>query len=214
MTAKTERTQTFGEEVANSVTHGIGALCVLIAAPFLIVAASSRGGALAALSVGVYCATVVMLYVVSTLYHALRPCRAKQVFRTLDHSAIFLLIAGTYTPFALGVLWGPWGWGLLAAVWSLACVGIGAEAMGWRHARRLSMVLYLAMGWVAVFAIVPIVEHIAPAGIVLLVTGGIAYTAGVGFYAMKQVRYAHMVWHVFVLMGSTLHFIAVARYAA
>lgn len=214
MSGKTERTQTFGEEVANSVTHGIGALCVLTAAPFLVMEVSSRGGALAGLSVGIYCVTVVLLYLVSTLYHAMRPCRAKQVLRTLDHSAIFLLIAGTYTPFALGVLRGPWGWGLLACVWSLAVVGIGAEAMGWRYARKLSIALYLVMGWLAVFAIGPIVEHIALGGIVLLVAGGVAYTVGVGFYALKQVRYAHMVWHVFVLIGSTLHFVAVARYAA
>jgi hemolysin III len=214
MTGKTERIQTFGEEVANSVTHGIGALCVLTATPFLVVESSSRGGALAGLAVGVYCATIVTLYLVSTLYHAMRPCRAKQVFRTLDHSAIFLLIAGTYTPFALGALWGPWGWGLLAGVWSLAGVGIIVQATGRQYARRVSMMLYLVMGWLALIAIGPMIEHIAWAGIVLLAAGGVAYTAGVGFYVLKQVRYAHMVWHIFVLIGSTLHFIAVARYAA
>lgn len=214
MAARTDRTQSLGEEIANSVSHGFGAVSVLAAAPFVVVAASSHGGAIAGASVSVYCITIALLYVSSTLYHALRPGRAKRIFQVLDHSAIFLLIAGTYTPFALGALWGPWGWGLLGAVWSMAISGIVVEAIGWRHAHRLALGLYLGMGWLALFAIKPIGEHVATAGIVLLVAGGLAYTVGVAFYAMKGVRYAHLVWHIFVLAGSALHFVAVARYAA
>ena len=214
MERRAHRPQTLGEEIANAVSHGFGALTVLAAAPFLIVATASRGGAVAGLSVTIYCATIALLYVSSTFYHALRPGRAKRVFRVLDHSAIFLLIAGTYTPFALGALWGPWGWGLLAAVWSLALIGIAVDATRWRYAHRLAVGLYVGMGWLAVVAIGPIMAHVAVPGIALLVGGGLAYTVGVVFYALKGVRYAHLVWHLFVLAGSALHFVAVVGYAA
>ena len=206
------RVQSFGEEVANAVSHGFGALTVLVAAPFVVAASAQRGTAAAA-GVCVYCGTIAVLYVASTMYHAARPGRAKRVLQVLDHSAIFLLIAGTYTPFALGVLWGMWGWGLLFAVWSLAAFGIAIEAAGWKYAHRVAVGLYLGMGWLAVIAIGPIVEHVATWGIVLLVAGGLFYTLGVAFYALKGVRYAHFVWHLFVLVGSALHLVAVARYA-
>jgi len=205
--------QSVGEEIANAVSHGIGALAVVVAAPFLVVAAS-RSGLAVATGVGIYCASVATLYVSSTLYHSLRQPRIKKVLQVLDHSAIFLLIAGTYTPFTLGVLWGPVGWGLLASVWGLAAVGIAIEAIGWRYAHRLAVGLYLVMGWLALIAIGPIVERLTTTGLALLVAGGLAYTLGVVFYGLKRVRYAHFVWHVFVLMGSALHFAAVFRYAA
>jgi hemolysin III len=208
------RVQSVGEEIANAVSHAVGAVAILAATPVLVAAALSRHDALAAASVSVYCATVALLYLASTLYHALRPGRAKRVCRALDHSAIFLLIAGTYTPFALGVLRGPWGWGLLASVWTLAAVGIAIDGSPWRHARKASIALYVAMGWQALLAIGPIVERVAPAGIGLLVAGGLCYTVGIGFYALKRVRYTHLVWHLWVLIGSALHFVAVARYAA
>ncbi|MEW6131206.1 MAG: hemolysin III family protein [Acidobacteriota bacterium] len=214
MNAKTERMPTLGEEIANAISHGFGAVSALAASPFLLVAASARGGALAVTSASIYCTSLALLYLSSTLYHALPQGRAKRVFQIFDHSAIFVLIAGTYTPFALGALRGAWGWSVLAAVWSLAVVGIVVEAIGWRYRHIVSMALYLIMGWLALPAMRPIIERVATPGIILLVIGGVTYTLGVGFYALKKVRYAHLVWHLFVLAGSAIHFVAVMLYAA
>ena len=209
-----KRPQSPGEEIANTVSHGVGLLAAVAATPILVVGAIQRGGTAGGIGAGVFASTVALLYLTSVLYHALPANRAKPVLRVLDHGAIFLLIAGTYTPFTLGVLRGPWGWSLLGLVWSLALVGVVLKATsGVRHP-RLSLGLYLAMGWLIVIAIKPLWLLMPTAGILWLLAGGIAYTAGVVFYAADHRRYSHFVWHLFVLAGTACHFIAVLRYAA
>lgn len=208
-----KHTQSLGEEIANSVSHGVGLLLALIAAPVLVLHAIQRGDGAGIVGASVFAATMVLLYITSTLYHALPPSRAKAIFRILDHSAIYLLIAGTYTPFALGVLRGPWGSSLLILVWGLALVGIGLKATGGVGHPRLSTAVYLAMGWLVVVAAKPLVVGIPLWGLFWLVTGGLVYTAGVGFFAAPRLRYSHFVWHLFVATGTSCHFVAVLRYA-
>ncbi len=162
----------------------------------------------------VFGGTVVTLYLASTLYHALPSHEAKRVFRMIDHGAVFLLIAGTYTPFTLGVLRGVWGWTLFGLVWSLALIGIVLTFVGGLRFLRLSTGLYLGMGWLLLIAIRPLWQRVPTAGLLWLLAGGIAYTVGVGFLAAKRMRYSHFVWHLLVLAGSSCHFIAVLRYAA
>jgi hemolysin III len=161
----------------------------------------------------VFAATMLLLYLTSTLYHALPRNKAKRVFRVLDHGAIFLLIAGTYTPFTLGVLRGAWGWTLFGLVWSLALFGIVLKAVGGIRYPRLSTALYIGMGWLAIIAVRPLLLHVPPSGLLWLVGGGVAYTAGVAFYAAERLRYGHFVWHLFVLTGTSCHFWAVLWYA-
>jgi len=208
------RAQSGGEEIANSVSHGVGLVAALCAAPFLIVHAARKGSEAFLLGASVFALTAVALYLGSTLYHALPPGKAKRVFRVIEHSAIYLLIAGTYTPFTLGVLRGAWGFTLLALVWGLAAVGVALQVVGLPRYPRLSMALYLGMGWLVVMAIRPLWLHVPAAGLAWLVAGGLAYTAGVGFFAAKRLRYGHFVWHLFVLAGTVCHFIAVLFYAA
>ena len=208
------RAQSLGEEIANSVSHGVGLLAAVAAAPFLIVDAAQRGGPTGVIGASVFASTVGLLYLASVLYHALPPNRAKRVFEVLDHGAIFLLIAGTYTPFTLGVLHGAWGWSLLGLVWSLALAGVVLKAICGVRYPGFSVGLYLAMGWVVLIAVKPLWLRMPAEGFFWLLSGGIAYTAGVAFYAAKRVRYSHFVWHLFVLAGTACHFIAVLRYAA
>jgi len=208
------RVPSLGEEIANSVSHGVGVLAALAATPFLVLAAVRRGGAAAIVGASVFAGTAVVLYLASTLYHALPRNNAKRVFQVIDHSAIFLLIAGTYTPFTLGVLRGAWGWTLFAVVWGLAVLGVTLKAVGGIGYARLWTTLYLGMGWLALIAIRPLWLHVPAAGWLWLIAGGLAYTAGVAFYAAERVRYAHFVWHVFVLIGTVCHFFAVLWYAA
>jgi hemolysin III len=203
-----------GEEIANSVSHGVGVVAAVAASPFLVLDATRRGGALAIVGASVFAGSAVVLYLASTLYHALSNNRAKRVFRIIDHSAIFLLIAGTYTPFALGALRGSVGWTLLGVVWGLAAVGITLKSVAGIRYPWLSTTLYLAMGWLALIAIRPLWVHVPVAGWLWLIAGGLAYTAGIAFYAAERVRYAHFVWHVFVLLGTVCHFFAVLWYAA
>ena len=208
-----ERRLSLGEEIANSVTHGVAALASVAALPILLVVAISRRDPWQVVGGAIFGATLVMLYLASTLYHALPHPRAKRVFRVLDHSAIYLLIAGTYTPFALGALRGPWGWALLGAVWTLAALGITAKAtLGFRFP-RLSTAVYVAMGWLALIAVQPLLAHVGVAGLMWLLAGGLCYTAGVVFFAWERLRYGHMVWHLFVAAGSVCHFFAVLWYA-
>jgi hemolysin III len=207
------RPQTRGEEIANSVSHGVGFLAALAAFPILVVGARQHGPAAVAGAV-VFATTAALLYLTSTLYHTLAPTRAKRIFRVLDHGAIYLLIAGTYTPFTLGILRGPWGWALLGLVWCLAAAGVTFKAMGGAHYSRLSTGLYLAMGWLAVIAAKPLWDLMPGWGLFWLVAGGLAYTAGVGFYAARRMRYGHFLWHLSVLTGTGCHFVAVLRYAA
>ncbi len=208
------RLPSLGEEIANSVSHGVGVLAALAATPFLVLAAARRGGALAIVGASVFAGTTVVLYLASTLYHALPRNRAKRVFQVIDHSAIFLLIAGTYTPFTLGVLRGAWGWTLFGVVWGLAVLGVTLKSLGGIRYPRLSAMLYLGMGWLALIAIRPLWVHLPAAGWLWLIAGGLAYTAGMAFYAAERVRYGHLVWHLFVLLGTGCHFIAVLWYAA
>jgi len=206
------RAQSRGEELANSVSHGLGFLAALMALPVLVVGAVPHGAA-AIVGASVFAATMALLYLASTLYHALAPNRAKRVFQILDHAAIYLLIAGTYTPFTLGVLRGPWGWTVFGCIWALAVGGIALKAVGGVRYPRLSTGLYVVMGWLVLVAAKPLWHAMPGWGLFWLVAGGVAYTAGVGFYAADRMRYAHFVWHLFVLAGTACHVIAVLRYA-
>jgi len=197
-----------GEEIANSVTHGVGLLLAAAGLAVLVTFAALRGTAWHVVGCSIYGSTLVLLYAASTLYHAIPAARAKRVLRVLDHSAIFLLIAGTYTPFTLVNLRGPWGWSLFGVVWGLALLGIALQTGRLRHP-VLAVALYLVMGWTIVVAIRPLLRAIAPGGLALLVAGGLAYTLGITFYAWKRLPYAHSVWHGFVLLGSALHFFAI-----
>lgn len=208
------RPQSVGEEIANAVSHGAGLAASLGAAPVLIVHAVRGGGAARIVGVSVFAATMVLLYLASTLYHALPRSRAKRVFRVIEHSGIFLLIAGTYTPFTLGVLRGPRGWTLLGLVWGLAAVGIGLTAVCGVRYPILSTAVYVAMGWLVMTVVGPLCLRMPTAGLVWLLLGGIAYTAGVAFFAAKRLPFGHFVWHLFVLVGTTCHFFAVMWYAA
>lgn len=201
------------EEVANSISHGLGLIAAIAAVPILVLSAARDGSTSYVFGVGVFAVSVVLLYLASTLYHALTHDRAKEVFRLLDHSAIFLLIAGTYTPFTLGVLRGPWGWSLLVAVWTLATIGLTLKAVFGIKYRWPSMALYVVMGWLAIIAIRPIWLQIPLPGILLVAGGGIAYTGGLAFFAMHRIRYNHFIWHLFVLIGTTCHFLAVLWYS-
>jgi hemolysin III len=208
------RAQTLGEEIANSISHGVGLLASIVAAPFLIVAAL-RFGPANVVGASVFAATMMLLYLASTLYHALPPGRAKRIFMKLDHGAIYVFIAGSYTPFALGALSGPWGWSLFGVVWGLAVVGVLLKAFDRLSHPWLSTGLYLAMGWLVLVAAVPLIHRVPAAGVAWLVAGGLAYTAGVAFFALdSRIKYAHAVWHSFVMAGTGCHFIAVLGYAA
>ena len=209
-----ERTQSRGEEIANSVSHGVGFLAAIAAAPVLVLSAVRHDGAARVVGASVFAATMVLLYLTSTLYHALPRNRAKQVFQILDHAAIFLMIAGTYTPFTLGVLRGTWGWTLFGLVWGLALAGVGLTVRGGVRYPKLRTGLYLAMGWLILIAVKPLWLRVPSWGLFWLAAGGIAYTVGVAFYAAKRVRYSHFVWHLFVITGTACHFIAVLRFAA
>jgi hemolysin III len=208
-----KRPQSVGEEIANSVSHGAGFLGAVIATPFLLVEAAGHGVA-NLVGAAVFAVTVMLAYLASTLYHAVAAPRAKQILRIIDHGSIFLLIAGTYTPFTLGVLRGGWGWTLFGLIWSLALAGLAMKALGGVRYRRLSVVVYLAMGWLVLVAIGPLVERMAPAGLAWLVAGGVCYTLGVVFYALDGRRFLHFIWHLFVLAGTACHFVAVMGYAA
>jgi len=207
------RTLSFGEEIANSVTHGAGLVAFAIGLPILVATAAERGDELQVLGCSVFASCLVLLYAASTIYHALPQSRAKQIFRVADHIAIYLVIAGSYTPFLLGVLRGPFGWTLCAVIWGLAALGILHKLLLGMRFPHLSTAFYLAMGWLAVVAIGPITRHVPSDGLAWLAAGGLLYTAGVVFYAWERLRYGHMVWHLFVLAGSACHFVAVLRYA-
>ncbi len=207
------RPQTIAEEVANSVSHGLGFVMALAGAPILIVAATQRGTLSDVIAVSVFAAAMALMYLSSTIYHALPQGQAKRVFQVLDHSAIYLLIAGTYTPFTLGVLQGAWGWTLFGLVWGLAAFGVLVKAFAGIRWHGLSTALYLGMGWLALIAAKPLWESLPLAGLAWLLAGGIAYTAGVYFYAKKTLRFGHFVWHLFVVAGTACHFVAVWKYA-
>lgn len=206
--------QSVGEEIANSASHAIGFVAAFVGTPYLVRAALRRGDPTGVVAVSIFAATLLLLYLASTLYHAVRPGRAKRVFRILDHGAVYLLIAGTYTPFTLISLHGVWGWSLFGVVWGLAALGIVLTATGAMRHPQASTILFLAMGWLIVVAIRPLWLHLPLDGFIWLVAGGLAYTVGVGFLTAPRLRYGHFIWHLLVLVGSTCHYIAVLRYAA
>ena len=216
MTPKSEHKQShaysLGEEIANAITHGVGALLSIVALVLLVVAAALWGNTWHLASAIVYGLTMFLLYMASTLYHAITHEKARHVFKVIDHAGIYLLIAGTYTPFTLVTMRDSGGWWLFAIVWVLAVAGIAAEAFWVYRPKWVSAVVYLAMGWLAIFAIKPLAANLEPGGVWLMVGGGLAYTLGTVFYVLKRVKYMHMVWHIWVLAGSALHFLAVMFY--
>lgn len=209
-----ERVPTAGEELASCLSHGFGLLASLAALPILAWNAWRQQDFWQLVGASVFGVTLVLLYAASTGYHLFRPgSRAKRMFRLLDHAAIYLLIAGTYTPFALGALRGPWGWSVLGAVWTLALAGIILKLrVGFRY-EGISTGVYLLMGWLVILVIRPLVAQIGVAGFGWLLAGGLSYSLGVIFFAMKRLRFAHFYWHGFVLVGSACHLVAVLRYA-
>jgi hemolysin III len=203
--------QTIGEEIANSVTHGVAAALSIAALVILVVFAALRGNAWHVVSCAVFGITLILLYLASTLYHALPPGKAKQVFRILDHASIYLLIAGTYTPFTLVTLRGPWGWSIFGVVWALAVAGVVFQSLLIGRLPALSTTVYILMGWVVVVAARPLIHALPWGGLLWMLAGGLAYTLGVYFFASKT-KFAHMVWHLFVIAGSLCHFFAVLFY--
>ncbi|NNM69047.1 MAG: hemolysin III family protein [Gallionella sp.] len=209
------REQSRGEELANSLSHGLGLVAALVGTPFLILHAVRHDTARSVTGVSIFAATMVLLYLGSTLYHALPAGKAKRVFQTIEHAAIYLLIAGTYTPFTLGVLHGAWGWSLLGIIWGLALAGVILKMSNRLSHPVLSTGLYLLMGWLIVVAAVPMYARVPVSGLLLLVAGGVAYTIGVAFFVTDaRLRYGHFIWHLFVLAGTTCHYFGVLWYAA
>lgn len=210
----TDRPQTLGEEIANTVSHGIGFLLAVASLPILAYVAARDGRAADVVAASIFSATMMVLYFVSALYHAVPAGPAKTWLNRLDHAAIFLFIAGSYTPFVLGVLHGPWGWSLFGVVWAIAAVGVTLKLLNRLSHPLLSTGLYVAMGWVAVVAAGPLMHRMPAAGLAWLVAGGLSYTAGaVVFLFDSRFRFAHFLWHLFVLAGSLCHFFAALWYA-
>lgn len=197
------------DEIANAVTHALGVALALVALAVLVTLASTRGDARQIVSYSVYGVTLVLLYATSTVYHSVRLPRSKRILRTLDHSAIYLLIAGTYTPFTLISLRGAWGWSLFGIVWALAATGVVFKIFFTGRFPKTSVVIYLAMGWMAMVAARPLFASLPRNGLILLFAGGLSYTLGVLFFAFDHKRFHHAIWHLFVLGGSVCHFFAV-----
>lgn len=207
------RDATLGEEIANSISHGLGLLLAAAGLPILIVGALRSGSTTAVVASAIFGSSAILLYLASTLYHAIPHARVKALFQRLDYAAIYLLIAGTYTPIALGVLRGGWGWTLLGAIWICALLGAAFKLAVGARFHRLSTALYVAMGWAALIAIRPLWLNMAPGGLAWLLGGGLAYTLGVAFFMLhERLRYSHFIWHLFVLTGTTCHFFAVLLY--
>lgn len=202
--------RTHREEIANSLTHAFGIVLAVAGLALLIFYSAGSRDVWRIVSCSIYGTSLILLYTASTLYHSFQSPRLKRWFRILDHACIYLLIAGTYTPFTLVTLRGPWGWSLFAVIWLLAMCGLIFKLLYVDRFPVVSLTVYLLMGWLAVIAIKPIVTHIPSVGLIWLIAGGLLYTVGVVFYVSeKRIRYSHAIWHVFVLGGSICHFIAV-----
>jgi len=201
-----------GEEIAHSITHGIGLLLSVVGLATLIVYSNLYGDVWHIVSSSIYGSTLILLYTSSTVYHAVTLPNLKRVLQKLDHAAIFLLIAGTYTPFTLVNLRGGWGWTLFGMVWSIAIAGMVMELIVKKRYKSLSLGLYLGLGWLVMIAIGPMLDNVAPGGLILLLAGGLFYSLGVIFYVWKTLVYHHAIWHLFVLAGSAFHFFAVLLY--
>lgn len=210
-----EKLYSLGEEVAHALTHGIGIVLAIAGLTVMVARATLYGNAWHIVGAAIFGATLVLMYTASTVYHSI-PAEhlpnTKRVLRIIDHSSIYLLIAGTYTPFTLVTLNGPWGWSLFAIVWTLALVGVVFKVFATGRFEKLSLAIYLGMGWCVIVAIKPLVRELPTGGLVLLISGGLAYTGGVAFYALDNRKYFHAIWHGFVLAGSVLQYFAVLLY--
>ena len=213
--AKREREQSPVEELANSLSHGAALIAAAVGAPFLILRAVEHGDPGFIVGATIFAGAMILLYGASTLYHALKPGRLKHIFRIVEHSAIFILIAGTYTPFTLGVLHGWWGWLLFGLIWGLAALGVLLKLIdGVAHPIAFTL-LYLMMGWLIVIAGKPLYTLLPASGLMWLVAGGLSYTIGVAFFtADSRLRFGHFIWHLFVIGGTACHYFAVLWYAA
>ena len=215
ITRESRREQTHGEELANTVSHMVGLVVALIALPFLLIKIAAADDTVLFIGVVIFGLAILFQYASSALYHALPKGPRKELMRRIEHSAIFVLIAGSYTPFTLGILRDSWGIALCTLVWILAIVGIVLKSSNRLFHPRLSSALFLLMGWLILIAVKPMLENMPMAGVLWLLAGGIAYTVGVGFYVMSsRMRYAHFAWHLFVMAGTACHFVAVYGYSA
>jgi hemolysin III len=211
---KFSRPYSIGEEIFHSISHGIGAGLSIAGLTLLVVLAVMRGDVLQVVSFSIYGASLVLLYLASTLYHSFQQPRVKRVFKIMDHAAVFLLIAGTYTPLLLVGVRGSWGVTLLVIIWGIAALGVGFKILFKERFQKISVLAYVLMGWLGVVAARLIVQSIPAGGLIWIGVGGVIYTLGVIFYMLKKVPYMHAVWHLFVLGGSICHFIAVLLYLA
>ncbi len=209
MPGKVERKQTLREEFANSITHLIGILFSVVAISLLVTFSVLNGTAIHVFSCSIFGGSILLLYTFSTLYHAIQSETIKPLLRTFDHSSIYFLIAGTYTPFLLIGVGGTLGWIYFVVIWSLTFLGVAFKIFFTHRFKVLSLILYLSMGWLAVFLIEPLVEMLSVAALSLIAAGGISYTLGIIFYTNKKMPFAHAIWHLFVLCGTVLHFIAI-----
>ena len=205
----TYRTLTYPEEIFNTITHGIGTLLSIAGLVILTVFAVLRGSAWHVVSFTIFGSSLVILYLSSTLYHSFTKKNIKNIFARFDHSAIFFLIAGTYTPFVLTTIRGPLGWTLFGLIWGIAIPGIVIRSIYLTRYRKLMVWIYLAMGWMFLIAIVPIIKNLPASSIAFLFIGGGCYSAGIIFYIWRQLKYAHGIWHLFVMAGSIMHFFSV-----
>ena len=204
-----DRPQTFSEELANSISHGLGFLLAVASLPILVVFAVRHGSAINVVGASVFSATMMLLYFASAMYHALPPGRAKRLFNRLDHASIYVFIAGSYTPFAFGALRGGWGWTLFGLVWGMAALGVLLKGFDRLRHVGWSTALYVAMGWLVLIAAVPLMRSVSSTGLMLLVAGGVCYTAGAVFFLLdSRLRFGHFLWHLFVMGGSACHFFA------